>query len=210
MQAVRSIRGRAVPLMQANIDTDQMVPQRYLKRIERAGFGEFLFYDWAHDAVGNADPDFPLNRPEFAGASILITGPNVGCGSSRQHAAWAVQDRGFEAVVAASFADIFRQNCRQIGVLPVELPAETVERLAAAVAGDPSIEISVDVESQTVTAPRLTGRFEIDPFTKQAFLEGIDDIDRTLEREVTIAAHERVRPSHLPTVPTPSHNGDPA
>jgi 3-isopropylmalate/(R)-2-methylmalate dehydratase small subunit len=212
MDAVRTVRGRAVPLMQANIDTDQIVPHRFLKRVERSGFGEVLFHDWAHDDRGRPDPDFALNRPEYRGAAILISGPNFGSGSSREHAAWAIQDSGFRAVIAPSFADIFRQNSHKIGLLPVPLDAEVVDRLAAAATGDPAVEITIDVEAQTVSGPGIKGSFDIDPFTKQAFLEGIDDIDRTLEREVTIAAHERVRPSHLPTVPTrsPHDNGDPA
>ena len=202
MDPVTTITGRMVPLMRANIDTDQIVPHRFLKRVERSGFGEVLFFDWAHDEAGEPAPDFILNHPGRKGAAVLVAGPNFGSGSSREHAAWAIQDYGFEAVVAPSFADIFRQNCHKIGLLPVELEAGEVAMLANA-ASDPGAEATIDLAAQTLTAPGLRASFDIDPFVKQAFLEGLDDIDRTLEREVTIAAHERVRPAYLPTIPPP-------
>ena len=202
MEPVSVITGTAAPLPGANIDTDQIVPHRFLKRVARSGFGEVLFFDWAHDTDGNPDPDFVLNRPERQGVSVLVAGPNFGSGSSREHAAWAVQDFGFRAVIAGSFADIFRGNCHKVGVLPVVLDGDRVGELMDLVTAEPALEVTVDLPAQTVTAGSFRASFEIDSFVKQAFLEGLDDIDRTLEREVTIAAHERVRPGYLPTIPT--------
>src|SRR5688500_13481804 len=145
MEPVRKATGRAVPLDRADVDTDQIIPASWLKRIERTGFGEGLFSAW------RADPDFVLNRPEHEGARILLAGPNFGSGSSREHAAWALQDYGFAAVISPRFADIFRGNSLKIGLLPVELPAETVEALMAAVTADPTVEITVDLETGTVS-----------------------------------------------------------
>ena len=201
MEAVSVITGTAAPLPGANIDTDQIVPHRFLKRVARSGFGEVLFFDWAHDADGNPTPEFVLNRPERQGVSVLVAGPNFGSGSSREHAAWAVQDFGFRAVIAESFADIFRGNCHKVGVVPVVLTGAEVTDLMNRVTDDPALEVTVDLPAQTVTAGTFRASFDIDPFVKQAFIEGLDDIDRTLEREVTIAAHERVRPGYLPSIP---------
>lgn len=200
MQPVTTITGRMVALPGANIDTDQIVPQRFLKRVERSGFGEVLFFDWAHRPDGEPDLDFVLNRPEHRGATVLVTGPNFGSGSSREHAAWAIQDFGFRAVVAASFADIFRANCHKVGVLPVVLTGDQVARLMEAIAADPATEVTIDLAAQTVTAPDLRAMFDIDPFVKEALREGLDDIDRTLKRETSIAAHERARPAYLPRI----------
>lgn len=200
MEPVTVITGRAAPLLQPNIDTDQIVPHRFLKRVERSGFGEVLFHDWAHLPDGSPDPDFPLNRPEHRGAAVLLAGPNFGSGSSREHAAWAIQDFGFRAVVAPSFADIFRSNSHKIGLLPVVLDTGEVSRLAALVAADPATEITVDLPAQRVTAPGFDAAFEIDPFVKHSLVEGIDDIDRTLVHEDAIAAFERARPDYRPTL----------
>src|SRR5439155_7389081 len=153
MEPVRRIAGRAAPLDRADVDTDQIIPKQFLKRIERAGFGPFLFYDWGKD------PGFVLNRPEYKGAVVLLAGPNFGSGSSREHAPWALEDAGFKAIVAPSFADIFRGNCNKIGLLPVELPGDTVRQLMTMVEADPSTEIAVDLESQTVTAPGVEASF---------------------------------------------------
>jgi len=196
MEPVRQVTGRAVPLDRADVDTDQIIPASWLKRIERTGFGEGLFSAW------RADPAFVLNQPEYAGARVLIAGPNFGSGSSREHAAWALQDYGFAAVIAPRFADIFRGNSLKIGLLPVELPAETVGKLMAAVSADPSVEVTVDLESRTVSAPAagVEASFEIDDFTRYRLLNGLDDIGLTLQHESEIAAFERGRPAWLPTV----------
>jgi 3-isopropylmalate/(R)-2-methylmalate dehydratase small subunit len=194
MDPVRVVRGTAVPLDRADVDTDQIIPASWLKRIERTGFGEGLFSAW------RADPDFVLNRPEHEGARVLVAGPNFGSGSSREHAAWALQDYGFEAVISPRFADIFRSNSLKIGLLPVELPAETVDQLLRAVEADPALEITVDLESRTVAAPAagVESGFEIDDFTRWRLLNGLDDIGLTLRHEGDITAFESSRPAWLP------------
>ncbi len=196
MEPVRQVTGRAVPLDRADVDTDQIIPAAWLKRIERTGFGEGLFSAW------RADPGFVLNRPEYSGARVLVAGPNFGSGSSREHAAWALQDYGFAAVISPRFADIFRGNSLKIGLLPVELPAETVEKLMAAVGADPAIEVTVDLESRTVSAPAagVEASFEIDDFTRYRLMNGLDDIGLTLQHDQDIAAFEVDRPGYLPSV----------
>ena len=193
MEAVRRIEGTAVPLDRSDVDTDQIVPARFLKRIERTGFGEFLFAEWRQD------PDFVLNDPRYGGASILIAGANFGSGSSREHAPWALEDYGFRAVVAPSFADIFRNNCCKIGLLPVELPQESVRALMDAVLDDPATTIAVDLEALTVTAPSVQESFAFDDFRRWCLLEGFDDIDLTMRHVDEIAAFEERRPGWLPT-----------
>ena len=194
------VSGRAVPLERADVDTDQIIPASWLKRIERTGFGEGLFSAW------RADPDFVLNRPEYEGARILVAGPNFGSGSSREHAAWALQDYGFAAVISPRFADIFRGNSLKIGLLPVQLPAETVEQLQRAVTADPTIEVTVDLESRTVSAPAagVEATFEIDDFTRWRLLNGLDDIGLTLRHEADISAFESRRPDWLPAAGPPT------
>jgi 3-isopropylmalate/(R)-2-methylmalate dehydratase small subunit len=189
--------GRAVPLDRADVDTDQIIPAEYLKRIERTGFGPFLFDAW------RTDPDFVLNRPEHAGASILVTGPNFGSGSSREHAVWALEDHGFRAILAPSFADIFRNNCTKVGLLPVELPGDAVRALLDAVTADPATEITVDLRERVVTAPGFAQGFEIDEFTRWRLLEGLDDIGLTLRHEEAIGGFEAARPGRLPSLRTP-------
>jgi 3-isopropylmalate/(R)-2-methylmalate dehydratase small subunit len=193
MEPVGRIEGTALPLDRSDVDTDQIVPARYLKRIERSGFGAFLFDEWRQD------PGFVLNDERYAGASILLAGANFGSGSSREHAPWAIQDYGFRAVVAPSFADIFRSNCCKIGLLPVELPAESVRALLDAVLDDASTRIAIDLEALTVTAPALEVSFAFDDFRRWCLLEGYDDIDLTLRHVEEIAAFEAMRPGWLPT-----------
>jgi 3-isopropylmalate/(R)-2-methylmalate dehydratase small subunit len=184
MKAVHVVSGPVAALDRANVDTDQIIPKQFLKRIERTGFGEFLFFDWMKD------PAFPLHRPEFQGAPILATGPNFGSGSSREHAPWALQDHGFEAIVAPSFSDIFKQNCAMIGLLAVELPdADVRELLDAAPAA-----ATVDLERRTVTLP--SGRetaFAIADDTRERLLNGWDEIALTELRTNEIAQYERDR-----------------
>jgi len=186
--------GRAVPLDRADVDTDQIIPAVYLRRIERTGFGPFLFDSWRRD------PAFVLNRPEYTGATILVTGPNFGSGSSREHAVWALEDHGFRAILAPSFADIFRNNCTKVGLLPVALPDAVIRALMDGVTADPAMEITVDLEARLVTAPGIERAFEIDDFTRRRLLEGLDDIGLTLRHEDEIAAYERSRPSRLPAL----------
>ena len=194
MRAFTNHAGRAMPLDRADVDTDQIIPAEYLKRIERTGFGPFLFAEW------RKDPDFVLNRPEYQGASILVTGPNFGCGSSREHAVWALEDAGFRCVIAPSFADIFRNNCCQIGIVPIELPHESVRALLDAVTDDPATEITVDLEELRVTAPAVDESFEIDPYTRWRLLEGLDDVALTLTQGDRISAYEATRPARLPSL----------
>ena len=184
MKAVRKVIGRVAVLDRPDVDTDQIIPKQFLKRIERTGFGEFLFYDWAQE------PGFELNEPEAQGAVILLTGRNFGCGSSREHAPWALQDWGFEAVVAPSFGDIFRTNCIKIGLLPVVLPQDQVKELMQARG-----ELTIDLEEQTVGP----FSFEFDAFERHCLLEGLDDIARALQHEYEIAAFEAANPSRIAT-----------
>ena len=184
MRPFRSVTGRAAVLDRADVDTDQIVPKQFLKRIERTGFGEFLFYDWAKE------PDFELNRPGAEKAKILLTGRNFGCGSSREHAPWALQDWGFEAIVAPSFGDIFRTNCVKIGLVPVVLPQEQVKVLMR----DPG-ELTVDLEAQTV-GPYS---FEFDPFERHCLLEGLDGVARALQHKDEIAGFEAAHPPRFAT-----------
>ena len=187
--------GTMAPLDRANVDTDQIIPKQFLKRIERSGFGPFLFYDWKR-----SDPDFVLNRPEHSGASVLVAGPNFGCGSSREHAPWSIQDAGFRAVIASSFGDIFRNNCLKIGLLPVRLPEPSVQRLLELATEDPTTPVNVDLETGTVTAAGFSESFEVDPFSRECLLNGWDDVALTLRQEDRIAAFEAQRDSWLPVI----------
>ncbi len=193
MEAFTTHTGRAVPLRRSDVDTDQIIPSEWLKRIERTGFGAGLFSEW------RADPAFVLNTPAYAGATILLAGPDFGTGSSREHAVWALQDYGFKAVISARFADIFRGNALGNGLLPVTLPAATVEALASQVEADPTIEITVDLDAREVRAPRLVAAFELDDFTRWRLMEGLDDVGLTLRRHDAITAFEATRPGWLPT-----------
>jgi len=193
MEPIAVIEGTALPVDRSDVDTDQIIPAEYLKRIERSGFGPYLFAEW------RKDPDFVINDVRYAGASIMLAGPNFGCGSSREHAPWAIEDAGFRAVVAPSFGDIFRTNCTKIGLLPVELPAESVRALLDAVLDDPATRIEVDLEGRGVRAPGLDETFEIDDFTRWRLLEGLDDIGLTMRNEEKITAFEAGRAHWLPT-----------
>jgi 3-isopropylmalate/(R)-2-methylmalate dehydratase small subunit len=182
--------GRVVPLDTVNTDTDQIIPKQFLKRIERTGFGQFLFYDWRFAADGRENPDFILNRPERRGATILLARRNFGCGSSREHAPWALQDYGFRVIIAPSFADIFFNNCFKNGLLPVILSENEVEALFQKSFGVPQMELTVDLLHQTVAAEDFRAQFEIEPFRKESLLNGLDDIGLALQHEAEIAAYE--------------------
>jgi 3-isopropylmalate/(R)-2-methylmalate dehydratase small subunit len=189
--------GTALPLDRSDVDTDQIIPAEYLKRIERTGFAPFLFAEW------RKDPSFVLNRPEYAGATILLAGANFGSGSSREHAVWALEDAGFRAVIAPSLADIFRTNCTKVGVVPVQLPAASVRALMDGVLADPVTPITVDLEARSVAGAGVGAAFELDDFTRWRLLEGLDDIGLTLRHEAEIDSYEATRPAFLPTA-TPS------
>ncbi|HWB71258.1 MAG TPA: 3-isopropylmalate dehydratase small subunit [Egibacteraceae bacterium] len=192
MRPVRVVEGRMAPLDRADVDTDQIMPKQFLKRIERTGFGEFLFHDW------RADPGFVLNDPRYAGASVLVTGPNFGSGSSREHAPWGLQQYGFEAIVAPSFADILRSNCAKIGLLTVVLPPAQCQHLIGLARSDPQATVRIDLGDQTVQAAGLLATFDIDPHTKHLLVEGLDDVALTLARSDAIAAFEARRAPWLP------------
>jgi 3-isopropylmalate/(R)-2-methylmalate dehydratase small subunit len=192
------VSGPVAILDRADVDTDQIIPKQFLKRIERTGFGEFLFYDWRFDGNGMLRRDFELNDPDCAGAKILITGANFGCGSSREHAAWALQDYGFEVVIAPSFGDIFAMNCFKIGLVTIVLSPAELRPLIDAVGGGASVD--VDLERQLIVDP--TGReipFDFDPFQRHCLLNGLDDIARSLAHEDRIAAYEASHPARVDT-----------
>lgn len=194
MEPVRIVAGTAVPLDRSDVDTDQIIPSDWLKKVERTGFGKGLFSEWRDDR------DFVLNKPEHAGATILVAGSNFGTGSSREHAVWALMDYGFKAVVSPRFGDIFRNNCTKAGLLPVQVDEAAGRALMEAVAADPALEISIDVERLTVAAPAagIECPFPLDPFTQHRLLEGLDDIGLTLRHDDHIAAHEARRAAWLP------------
>jgi len=194
VEPVKKVEGKALPLGREDVDTDQIVPSDALKRIERTGFGRFLFSSWRED------PGFVMNRPEHDGAVVLIAGKNFGSGSSREHAPWAIQDYGFGAVIAPSFADIFKNNCAKIGLLAVELSEEAVQRLLDIVREDAEAEVSVDLEGRVVKAPGFEEPFAFDNFARYRLLNGLDDIGLTLTHEEELEAFERSRPGYLPKV----------
>ena len=196
MKAVSTVQGRAVPLDRANVDTDQIIPAKHLKRIERTGYGEFAFEAWRQD------PDFVLNRPHHADATIMLTRENFGSGSSREHAVWALDGLGIEALIGVDFADIFKNNCFQGGMVTVELPVGDIDYLMDLVRETPHVEIKVHLEDQTVSVVDRTWQrtFEIDPFRKYRLMRGLDDISLTLEYQTDIDAYESTRPRWMPTL----------
>ena len=195
MKAVRIISGTGLPLVRSDVDTDQIIPAEWLKRVERTGFGAGLFATWRDDR------SFVLNDERFVGASVMVAGNNFGTGSSREHAVWAIQDYGFDAVIAPRFSDIFRNNCTKNGLIPVVLPEETVARLQAAIDADPTLEIVVDMEHLQVEVPKLgmVEKFPMDPPTQHRFLNGLDDIGITLSHADAITSFEAKRPGWMPT-----------
>jgi 3-isopropylmalate/(R)-2-methylmalate dehydratase small subunit len=209
MEPFVTVRSKVCPIVSNDIDTDQIIPKQYLKRIERTGFGPFAFAEWRYNEDGSPRPEFAMNRPEHDGAQILLSGRNFGCGSSREHAPWALEDAGFRVIIAASFADIFHSNCGKIGVLCVEVHEKVILQLAELVEADPSIEIVVDLEQRTLSAPAvgvLEGvevSFDVDPHTRYCLMNGLDDIGLTLAHEGDITAFEAKRPSFRPVVPVP-------
>jgi 3-isopropylmalate/(R)-2-methylmalate dehydratase small subunit len=194
MEPVERVSGKALPLGYSDVDTDQIVPSDALKRIERTGFGRFLFSGWRED------DDFVMNREEHQDAVILLAGENFGSGSSREHAVWAIQDHGFGAVIAPSFADIFKNNSTKNGLLAIDLPEKTVEDLLQAVREDPETVITIELDELTVTAPNVHETFAMDDFTRQRIMQGLDDISLTLTHEEDLEAFERSRPGYLPSV----------
>ncbi|MEP6743678.1 MAG: 3-isopropylmalate dehydratase small subunit [bacterium] len=198
MKSFRIHKGIVAPLDRSNVDTDQIIPKQFLKRIERTGFGEFLFYDWRFLPSCEPDSSFILNEPRYQGASILVAGKNFGCGSSREHAPWALADYGFCAIIAPSFADIFANNCMKNGLLPVSLEEVEVTAIIELALKSDNYELTIDLERRTVTDSRgFSTSFAIDDFQRHCLLEGLDDIGLTLLHETDIAAYEQNRPAWL-------------
>jgi 3-isopropylmalate/(R)-2-methylmalate dehydratase small subunit len=199
MQAFTQLIGLVAPLDRVNVDTDQIIPKQFLKTIKRTGLREGLFFDWRRKKNGSPDPDFFLNQARYRGATILLTRDNFGCGSSREHAPWALLDQGFRCVIAPSFADIFYNNCFQNGILPVVLDASVVLSIMKNVADTEGYRLTVDLGNQRVTTPDgMNYRFEIDPFRKDCLYRGLDSIGLTLQHEAAIAAYERRRKQDAP------------
>ena len=194
MDAVQIVQGTAVPLDRSDVDTDQIIPAEWLKRVERTGFEKGLFATWRDDR------DFVLNQEEYQGASVLVAGPAFGVGSSREHAVWAIQQGGFDAVIAPSFSDIFRNNCTKNGLIPAVVPEETVEAIWAAIEADPTTEITIDMERLTVEVPSagISAAFPMDAPTQERFLQGLDDVSITLTHADAIDTYEANRPNWLP------------
>ncbi len=190
MEPFVKIKGLVATLDRVNVDTDQIIPKQFLKRIERTGYGQFLFYDWRLNEDGSPKPDFELNAPQFKGASILLTRDNFGCGSSREHAPWALLDYGFRSILAPSFADIFYNNCFKNGMLPVRLPQDQISELFEWVGANSGAQLTVDLESQTLSGDSLEYPFEVDPFRRDCLLKGLNDIDLTLQYEEQIREYE--------------------
>ena len=194
MEPVSQVTGRMAPLDRADVDTDQIIPKQFLKRIERTGYGPVLFFVW------RAESDFVLDLPEHKGASVLVTGANFGCGSSREHAPWAIRDAGYKAIVAPSFADIFRANCYKTGLLAVTLPERQVRHLIDLASEDPTVEVTVDLEAQRVRGEGFDYAFDIDPFARQCLLGGLDEIALVERHGSDIDRYETQRASWLPAV----------
>jgi len=191
MKKFETLTGIAAPLDRADVDTDQIIPKQFLKRVERSGFGQFLFHDWRQQEDGSPDPAFVLNQPRYAGAQILLARDNFGCGSSREHAPWALQDDGLEVLIAPSFADIFRNNCFKNGMLPIALEASVVEAWFQRVVAQEGYRITVNLEEQTLGgSDGFSTSFEVEPFSKRCLLEGLDDISLTLACLADIDAYE--------------------
>ncbi|GGL50090.1 3-isopropylmalate dehydratase small subunit [Sporolactobacillus putidus] len=190
MEPFQTFKGLVCPMDRTNVDTDQIIPKQFLKRVERKGFGECLFFNWRFNEKGAKNPDFVLNQPKYAGASILVAGDNFGCGSSREHAPWALQDYGFKVIIAPSFADIFYNNCQKNGILAIRLDKEKTDVLIA-YATKTSLHLTINLEDQTITGDGFSYTFDIDPYQKEMLLEGLDEIAVTMRHEDEIAAYEQ-------------------
>ncbi|WP_410768452.1 3-isopropylmalate dehydratase small subunit [Fontibacillus sp. BL9] len=192
MEAFKKMTGIVGPVDRVNVDTDAIIPKQFLKRIERTGFGQFLFYEWRFDTEGNVNPEFELNKPRYAGASVLISRVNFGCGSSREHAPWAILDYGFRCVIAPSFADIFYNNCFKNGILPIKLSEEQVEDLFRRTEEHEGYQLTVDLENKKLSDDYgLNLSFDLDEHRRQFLLQGLDDIGLTLQHEDLISAYEK-------------------
>lgn len=198
MEKIERIEGKVIPLDRANVDTDQIIPAVWLRRVERTGFAEGLFSSWRQD------PDFVMNRPEFQGGTILVAGPNFGIGSSREHAVWALMENGIQAVISPKFGDIFRNNSTKTGLVPVEVPEDIANLILRAATDEPGLVVSIDISNRTLTVPELGIElgFPMDDFTQYRLLEGLDDIGITMRHADAISAYEARRPSWMPVITT--------
>jgi 3-isopropylmalate/(R)-2-methylmalate dehydratase small subunit len=198
MEKFTTVKSKACPLDMANVDTDQIIPKNFLKRVERTGFGQYLFNDWRFKDDGSENPDFVLNKPAYKGAEILLARDNFGCGSSREHAPWSLLDYGFRVIIAPSYADIFHNNCFQNGILPVTLPADKVDALFKAVLADPTTQLAIDLTQNTITYGSQQIKFEIREAMREKLLQGLDDIGWSLQFSPEISAHEKKFTSGVP------------
>ena len=198
MEPFNKLTGAVLPMNRVNVDTDQIIPKQFLKRVERTGFGEFLFFDWRYNDDGTPNADFVLNKAGYENAEVIVAGRNFGSGSSREHAPWALGQYGFKVLIAPSFADIFRNNCLENGLLPIVLPEETVQRIIANAEADPGYRISVDLEAERVwdESEDVATDFSIEPFQRHCLLNGLDSIGLTLEHEDSISQFETSRSSN--------------
>jgi len=200
MKKLEIIKSTMMPLPMSNVDTDQIMPKQFLKRIERSGYGEYLFYDWKKDMNGNLDPNFPLNDEVYKDAKVLVAGSNFGTGSSREHAPWGLQDWGFDAIISTNFADIFKNNCLNIGLLPIEVSADIVEELFKLIQKDPKTIIEISVEEGYLKCSKVSAGFMLDDFSKQKLLLGQDQIDITLEHQDLISKFSKDRKKLIPNL----------
>lgn len=200
MKKLEIIKSTMMPLPMSNVDTDQIMPKQFLKRIERSGYGEYLFYDWKKDLNGNLDPNFPLNDEVYRDAKVLVAGSNFGTGSSREHAPWGLQDWGFDAIISTNFADIFKNNCLNIGLLPIEVSADIVEELFKLIQEDPKTIIEISVEDRYLKCSKVSTGFMLDDFSKQKLLLGQDQIDITLEHQDLISKFSKDRKKLIPSL----------
>jgi 3-isopropylmalate/(R)-2-methylmalate dehydratase small subunit len=199
MEAYKKHTSVAAVMNRSNVDTDQIIPKQFLKKVERSGFGVHLFHDWRYLEDGSDNPEVELNRPEFKGAKILVAGENLGCGSSREHAPWSIADYGFNTIISTSFADIFFNNCFKNGILPIKVDTDTLKALMDEVEANPGTEIAVDLAAQQITTPGGQAiSFEVDPFRKDTLLKGLDDIGWTLQFEDKISEYEVQHRQQLP------------
>jgi len=200
MKKLKIIKSNMMPLPMSNVDTDQIMPKQFLKRIERSGYGEYLFNDWKKDMNGNLDPNFPLNDEVYKDAKVLVAGSNFGTGSSREHAPWGLQDWGFDAIISTNFADIFKNNCLNIGLLPIEVSADIVEELFKLIQEDPKTIIEISVEEKSLKCSKVSAGFILDDFSKQKLLLGQDQIDITLEHQDLISKFSKDRKKLIPSL----------
>ncbi len=200
MKEIIEVKSTMMPLKMSNVDTDQIMPKQFLKRTERSGYGKYLFYDWRKDAKGNLDQEFPLNKEIYKKAKILVAGPNFGTGSSREHAPWGLQDWGFDVVISSNFADIFKNNCLNIGLVPIEVSEKILDELFELIETNPKTELHISIENKTLSWPEVSIDFELDDFSREKLLKGQDQIDITLEKSKEIEKFASQRKALIPSL----------